>query len=194
MERAQLNILGLSETRWKGNGDYISDEGIRVIFAGGQESQRGVALLLDKVTSRSVTKVIQHSDRLILVKLKATPVDIIVIQVYMPTTGHKDEEVERMYDEIEMSEKGSDNIFVLGDWNAVVGEGKEGDEVGGYSLVVRNDRGLKMVEFCKRWKFMITNTWFDQPKRRLYTWEKKQVIQEGTKLTTSLLDTFTGMG
>ncbi len=151
-------------------------------------------LLLDKVTAGSVTKVIQHSDRLILVKLKATPVDIIVIQVYMPTTGHKDEEVERMYDEIEMSEKGSDNIFVLGDWNAVVGEGKEGDEVGGYSLVVRNDRGLKMVEFCKRWKFMITNTWFDQPKRRLYTWEKKQVIQEGTKLTTSLLDTFTGMG
>jgi len=59
-----------------------------------------VAVLLDKSTARNVIKVTQHSDRLLLVKLKVEPVDIVVIQSYMPTTGHSDEEVEDIYEQI----------------------------------------------------------------------------------------------
>ena len=32
--------------------------------------------------------------------------------------------------------------------------------------------GQMMVEFCRRKKMMITNTWFDHNKRRRYTWKK----------------------
>ena len=146
-----------------------------MIYAGGQESQRGVAVLLDKETSKGIMKIIQHSDRLLLVKLKANPVDIVLLLVYMPTTAHKDEETDKLYDEIEMlleTEKGNDNIIIMGDWNAVVGESKDGNEVGSYGLGSRNDMGEAMVEFCKRRKLMITNTWFAQPRRRRYTWKK----------------------
>ena len=160
MEKAQLNIVGLIETRWRGNGDCISED-IRVIYAGGQESQGGGTVLLDKETSKSIMKIIQHSDHLLLVKLKANPVDIVLLQVYMPTTAHKNEEIGKLYDEIEMlleAEKRNDNIIITEDWNAVVGEGKDGNEIASYGLGSRNDRGEKMVEFCKRRKLMITNT------------------------------------
>jgi len=39
--------------------------------------------------------------------------------------------------------KKNDNFIIIGDWNAVVGEGQEGDAVGKYGLEVRNDRGKK---------------------------------------------------
>ena len=45
-----------------------------------------------------------------------------------------------------------DYTVIMGDWNAVVGEGKEDKYIGHYGLGWRNDRGEKLVEFCKRRK------------------------------------------
>ena len=47
MTKNNLNVLGLREVRWKVEGDFDSDE-YRVCYAGGEESQRGVAIVLDK--------------------------------------------------------------------------------------------------------------------------------------------------
>src|SRR6476661_11029494 len=122
------------------------------------------------------------SDRLMMIKLNAEPVDVVIIQVYMPTTEHDDEEVDQMYEQIEeliKKQKGKDNLVVMGDWNAVVGE--EGDEkvVGKYGLGERNERGEKLVEFCKRNKLIVSNTWFQQEKRR------NQETQQGISWITS---------
>ena len=42
--------------RWKDGGDFVSD-GVRVIYADGDESQRGVAVLLDGIAAKCVTSV-----------------------------------------------------------------------------------------------------------------------------------------
>ena len=42
----------------------------------------------------------------------------------------------------------------MGDFNAVVGEGRDKDEVGGFGLGKRNDRGQTLVDFCKCKKFV----------------------------------------
>ena len=117
MVKMKLNIVGLSEVRWKGVGDFMSDD-VRVIFAGGEESQRGVAVVLDKDTAKRVTKIIQHSDRLVMVKIEAKPVDLVIFQLYMPTSDHEDEEVEELYEALEElidKEKGKDYVVVMGD-------------------------------------------------------------------------------
>jgi len=48
--------------------------------------------------------------------------------------------------------------LVIGDWNAVVGEGKKDMFVGHYGLGYRNDSGEKL-EFCKHRQMYLTNTY-----------------------------------
>lgn len=174
MKRNGINILGLSEVRWKGDGDFMSDD-VRIIYAGGKESQRGVAILLDSEMAKRVMTVVQRNDRLLMVKLQAEPMDIIIMQVYMPTSDHEDSEVDDVYEQLEEmmdEQKGKDYMVVMGDWNAEVGEGRDENEIGEFGLGRRNDRGQKLVEFCKRRKLMAANTWCEQHRRRRYTWKQ----------------------
>ena len=134
MRRREFNVLGLGEVRWENEGDFESDE-FRVIHSGSTGGQKGVALILDKEFGKRVKKVVYHSDRLLLVRVEADPVDIVLLQVYMPTSAEDDEVIESMYEQIEgliRQEKATDNVIIMGDWNAVVGEGREDREVGGF--------------------------------------------------------------
>ena len=173
MRRAELDILGLAEVRWKEGGEFIS-EGIKVGYAGGDKSQNGVAILMSDRVARCVTRVERVEDRMILVTIRGHPVDITIMQVYMPTSTHDEEEVDAMYEKIERcleNIKGTDYVVVMGDWNAVVGEGEQEGIIGKFGLGSRNERGEKLTEFCKRQRLVATNTWFQQEKRRRYTWK-----------------------
>jgi exonuclease III len=68
---------------------------------------------------KSVVKKSVYSDRLIAVKLKAEPVSILIVQVYMPTLDYEDDKVEEMYDVIEEifeeDGKGTTNTIIMGD-------------------------------------------------------------------------------
>jgi len=48
--RLKINTIGISKTRWQGQSDCYSD-GFTVIHSGGEESQRGVAVMLDNTSS-----------------------------------------------------------------------------------------------------------------------------------------------
>jgi hypothetical protein len=52
------------------------------------------------------------------------------------------------------------NLIILGDWNAIVGEGQEEEAVGKYGLGVRNNRGQRLIDFCIEKEIIITNTIF----------------------------------
>lgn len=72
----------------------------------------------------------------------------------------------------------------MGDWNAIVGEGAEGQEVGAFGLGTRNERGDRLVDFCKQHDMTITNTF------QIFTAEKDilgkcQGILEDIKSTIS---------
>ena len=60
-----------------------------------------MAIILDSQVSKSVTDIERYGDRFICVRIRAEPVDLVVIQVYMPTSVHSEEEIETMYDQIE---------------------------------------------------------------------------------------------
>src|SRR6218665_4087207 len=173
MKKAGLNILGLSEVRWKDAGEFMS-EGVRVIYTGGEESQNGIAILLDEKVARCVDGVERYGDRLIMVTIRAHPVNIVIMQVYMPTTAHEEDEVDSIYKKIEErleGIKGKEYVIVMEDWNASVGEGGQEKCVGQYGLGKKNERGDKLIEFCNGQELLITNTCFQLEKRRIYTWK-----------------------
>ena len=63
------------------------------------------------------------NDHLIMVKIKASPVNLVVIQVFMPTTNSRDEEVGEVYDQMDelfgVISK-NDNVIIMGNFNASV--------------------------------------------------------------------------
>ena len=81
-------------------------------------------------------------DTLFTVKLKGKLVDMCIIQVYIQTTEHNEEEGDDMYEKIERllddETKGKFYTVVMGDFNAVVAEGKEDGYIGLYGLGYRN--------------------------------------------------------
>jgi len=167
--------MGVSETRWPGEGDFYSEE-FRVIHSGKEGGQGGVGVILDKRMAISVKEICFEGERLMMVKLSGKPVDVVVIQVYMATSDYKEEEIEEMYERrgeiMDRETKGRDYTVLMGDFNAVVGEGREDKITGKFGLGKRNGRGELLVEFCKRRQLCINNTWFDQEKRRRYTWTR----------------------
>lgn len=174
MYKNKLDVLGMAEVRWKDCGEIMSDK-YRFLYSGGDKGSNGVGLLLTDELAKNIVKVNQKSDRLISVRIKAEPRNLLLIQVYMPTTAHSDEEIEEMYESIEeLINDGSKDDFVvcMGDFNAVIGEGKDQSEVGEFGLGQRNERGEMLVDFCRRTKLFASNTWFKHHKRRRYTWKR----------------------
>ena len=68
-----------------------------------------------------------YSDRLVFLKISANPVNIVLVQVYMPTTNHDNDEIEQLYEEISeilpQEGRGQVNAIVMGYFNNIVGEG-----------------------------------------------------------------------
>ena len=173
MNRNRLNFLGLSEVRWKESRDLTSD-GVRMICTAAKQGQGGVAILLERETSIRVMKIVLQSYHLLLVKIQAEPADLVIIQVYMLTSTHEDNEVEELYEQLDClikAEKSNTNVIVMEDWNCIIGEGQDEKEVGAFGLVTRNERGERFAELCWQRKLVVTNTCFEHEKRRRYAWK-----------------------
>ena len=61
-------------------------------------------------------------------------------------------------------------LFIIGDWNAKVGSQETPGVTGKFGLGVRNEAGQRLTKFCQENALVIANTFFQQHKRRLYTW------------------------
>ena len=173
MKRMNLNILGLSEMRWKGAGCIKSDN-YTILYSGGDQHQKGVGIILDSEASKALKGFWTISDRVIIVKLKSMPFDISIIQVYAPTADKDDTEVEEFYETIEKAlkqVKSQDVRIVMGDFNSKVGKEREAATVGPFGIGELNERGERLIEWCKEQKMAVMNTWFKNHPRRCWTWK-----------------------
>ena len=57
-----------------------------------------------------------------------------------------------------------------GNWNTKVGSQEIPGVTGKFGFGVQNEAGQRLIEFCQENSLVITNTLFQQCKRRLYTW------------------------
>ena len=99
--------------------------------------------------------------------------NITVIQVYAPTTNAEEAELEQFCDDLqdllELTPQ-KDVLFIIGDWNAKVGSQEKPGVTGNFALGVQNEPGQRLTEFCQENTLVISNSVFQQDKRRLYTW------------------------
>lgn len=97
MVRVNLNICGLSETHWQKSGHFLTDNHA-VYFSGNDtKSQNGVAILIPKHQRNCVLGYEPISDRIIRIKLKASPTNLNLIQVYASTSAASEEVIENFY-------------------------------------------------------------------------------------------------
>ena len=171
MARVNTDILGISELKWIGIGEFNSDD--HYIYYGGQKSFRrnGVALIVNKRVRNAVLGCNLKNDKMISVRFQGKPFNIMVIQVYALTSNAEEAEVERFYEDLqdllELTLK-KDVLFILGEWNSKVGSQETPGVTGKFGLGIRNEAGQRLIEFCQENALVITNTLFQQHKRRLY--------------------------
>ena len=97
MTRVNIDILGISELRWTGMGEFNSDD--HYIYYCGLESVRrnGVAIMVNKRVRNAVFRCNLKNDRMISVRFQGKPFNVTVIQVYGLTSNAEEAEVEQFY-------------------------------------------------------------------------------------------------
>jgi len=173
MARVKVDILGISELKRTGMGEFNSDD--HYIYQCGQESLRrnGVAIMVNKRERNAVLGCNLKNDRIFSVRFQGKPFNITVIQVYAPTSNAEEVEVEWFYEDLqdllELTPKKC-VLFIIGDWNEKVGSQEIPGVTEKFGLGVQNEAGQRLIEFCQENTLVIANTLFHQHKRRLYTW------------------------
>ena len=116
--RVNMNILGISELKWTGMGEFNSDD--HYIYYCGQEPLRrnGLAIMVNKRVRNAVLGCSLKKNRMISVHFQGKPFNITVIQVYAPTSNAEVAEVGRFYEDLqdllELTPK-KDVLFIIAD-------------------------------------------------------------------------------
>ena len=124
MVRVNVDILGISELKCNGMGEFNSDD--HYVNYCVQESLRriGVAIMVNKRVQNVGLGCNLKNDRMISVRFQGKSFNISVIQAYAPTSNAEEAEVEWFYEDLqdllEVTPK-KDVLFTIGDWNAKVG-------------------------------------------------------------------------
>src|SRR6267154_432463 len=182
MKRMGVGIMGVAEIFWDKEGDFPtqlpeSDGGDKyhVFYSGGKRKRRGVGVIVREEVVKSVMMWEPISERIMIMKLKVAPINMLIVQIYAPCEDDKEEEKDRFYERLDQVvadySKGRECMVVMGDFNGKVGDSKEVDTVGPFGLGERNDNGERVVEFCKRYNLFATNTWFQQKRSAQWTWK-----------------------
>ena len=150
-----------------------SGYGDSYIYYCGQESLRrnGVAIIVNKRVQNAVLGCNLKNNRMISVHFQGKPFNMMVIQVFAPTSNAEKAEVERFYEDLqdilELTPQ-RDVLFIIGDWNAKVGSQETPGVTGKFGLGAQNEAGQRLTEFCQENALVIANTLFQQYKK-LYT-------------------------
>ena len=99
--RENVDILGIIKLTWTGIGEVNADD--YYINNCGQESLRknGVAIMVNKRVRNAVLGCNLKNDRMISVHFQGKPFNIMVIQVYAPTSKAEEVEVEQSYEDLQ---------------------------------------------------------------------------------------------
>ena len=171
------DVIGLSEVRRKDEGQITLKSG-NCLFWHGSSSGRvgGVGFIINKNIENKILEISSYSDRICYILIRISQRYVMkVVQAYAPTCNYSDDEIEDFYEDLQKVIDANKNKFhfltVMGDFNAKVGTKLNSDSVvGNHGHGIRNARGDRLVEFAESNKLYISNTFFEKPDTKKWSW------------------------
>jgi hypothetical protein len=175
LKKINYDIIGLSEV--KRIGEDFSEHKDFLFYYNGLTRKRGsVGFVINKKWKDKIKSIQSISDRVAVLILNVTKDDSIgIIQVYAPTSKAKEEEMKIFYDDVEEAQALINDCewkVVMGDWNSKIGSRSthERDVMGPFGYGTRNERGERLIRFCRKSELFIGNTLFKKRLCRKWTW------------------------
>src|SRR2546425_573616 len=92
-----------------------------VFFSGGEIRRKGVGMIVKEEVVKSVMMCEPVSDRIMIMRLKMAPINMLLVQIYAPCEDAKEEEKERFSERLDQVigeyKKGRECLVVMGDFN-----------------------------------------------------------------------------
>ena len=176
MKNYKLDVLGVSEMRWIGQG-IVRKEDMTILYSGKEEHHsHSVGIIMNKKANKALTgwKPIDH--RIITAQFQTQHSKVTIIQAYAPTEVATSEDKDTFYDKLQETYDNIPNYHVkllLGDFNAQVDGDRQGYQsvLGPYGASPsRNENGERLVSFCCTNGICLGNTFFNHKSIHKRTW------------------------
>ena len=131
MERRNVDILCLQETKWKGSKARNIGGGCKIFYNGADGRKNGIGIVLREELTKSVLEVKKMSDRLMAMELEVNGSILNIISAYAPQVNNSMEEKNDFWEDLDgliKSISTEERIVFGADLNGHVGEGNIGDE------------------------------------------------------------------
>ena len=187
--RKKLDVCALSETKMKGKGECkFGDVEGRMSGVLRGRAREGVAILLSKRVLRRVVEWKEVSSRLMWVRVKWGKENWVFVSAYGPGSERNEEERESFWNSL--SEclgqfKTWQNVVIMGDLNARVGDVMVDNVIGRYGVAGVNESGRRCIEMCNEYDLVVGNTLFKKKRINKYTWVR---TSSGKVVDKALMD------
>lgn len=152
--------------------DYI------LIYSGVEQNERaaaGVGCIIHKDNLSKIHKWEAVTERILTIEIKQNKQIRTIIGVYGPDDNEKKVSKDAFWEELSYNvETFNGNIYILGDFNGRVGkkDNTYAEIIGDHGENVRNNNGLRLLDFCQIHNLIIANTFYQHKNIHKYTREQ----------------------
>ncbi|KAK2719804.1 hypothetical protein QYM36_005319, partial [Artemia franciscana] len=154
IKRYNIDILALSEIRWKGVGQETIDHGYVLLYSGEDNYHRAdVGLMMSPAAYRTKLRRTPINERILFARLGTRHTKLFVIVRYAPTNEVDDDVKNSFYETLQTVTKDipkHDVLCVVGDMNAKVGADRKchPEVLGPHELGEINKNGALLLDFA----------------------------------------------
>lgn len=177
MSRYNISILGVSESRWTGNGMITTSSNNTIIYSGREDNHHaeGVAIIMNTTAKKSLIGWKPINERIITARFNSKHTKMTIIQCYAPTNEAEEETKDIFYQQLQKiinDVPTHDLLILMGDLNAKVGNKNEGREknMGSHGCGDMNENGVLLADLCGMNDLVIGGTIFPHHEIHKKTW------------------------